>query len=317
MQSIINDKGAGRAPAGKVFMDSGAFSVYNGTMPYIDIPAYCNFLVELDGRDGLAYAVIPDVINDYEATKSNTIRFIDELNGRIDLKKIVGVIHCTQGIKKLIQDYQAVLDDLGITYLAIGGLAANENRSIRNLVINEAFKVLVRDKFRIHLLGIEVPKIIFNYKPDSVDSSSYLQFAVHFKLSYLDNDMEFNTILLSRTYPDQFLAIITKYKKMMKQLMLAKYPNINEDKLTRQLNRLADAPFIASLNLYYRRLLESMMQEQDKDFKFWTTLINFSNATELSPLWYGKILLTYYEYYLLSSKDGVDKLQKEGYGIVK
>lgn len=305
-----------RKPAGRLFIDSGAFSVFNGSMPYLDIPEYCNFLIELNKRDGLELAVIPDMVGNFAGTKANTVKFVDELNGRLPLEKIVGVVHCNHGMKYNVTEYCALLKDVGISYLAVGGIAGMDNRNIRDLILNEVFNVLDRDNFRVHLLGLENPKTLLHYLPESSDASSYLQSAKRYVLSYVDDNLNMKNLDLSIQDPIEWNRRATKYKKALANLIATYYDGINEDRLLNQINRLADTGFIACFNLFHRRLIETQVQEKYKDYRFWITEPHCLEATEAIALWYDMILVSYASFYQLDPVTACEQLAKKGYGLV-
>ena len=154
------------------FLDSGAFSVFTGTVGGIDIDQYIDFIKK---NKIITYAGL-DVIGDFKKTYENC-KYME----RHGLQPIPTFHYGSDfnELKKLCVEYD---------YIAIGGMAGNLKRKRNTLYkfVNDVFKTTKKKK--LHGFGVTSDKILKNFPFYSVDSTGWISAVRHRTVSYFNGD---------------------------------------------------------------------------------------------------------------------------------
>jgi hypothetical protein len=152
----------------KIFLDSGAFSVYTGKVK-IDIDNYISFIKKYE--DYLDVYANLDVIGDPEASYSN--------QKYMESKGLTPLPCFHQGSdEKYLRQY---LDE-GHTYIALGGLVGagvgiHLSKGLDRLFLYYFTDKEGKAKIKVHGFGITSLRLLFRYPWYSVDSSTWVKSA--------------------------------------------------------------------------------------------------------------------------------------------
>ena len=165
-----------------VFLDSGAHSVHTHFWDELPIDDYIHFVDHHHRKFKLIAS--PDVVGNTQATMDNFHYFNKRLSKEVPRSKILSVYHLQA---KEIHRFPEVLDysaEAGLKTIALGGaLGVGFNRQQKFLVLDEAYKKikLMGNVFRVHLFGIADPLSVSIFRPESVDSATYIHKAKYLK----------------------------------------------------------------------------------------------------------------------------------------
>lgn len=161
-----------RADGRKVFLDSGAFSMWS-LGAKVDIEAYCQYIKENDDiirkDDGVVLASVMDAIGDALGTYQNQKRM--EGLGVTPLP----CFHFGEDVRYL-EHYIANYE-----YITLGGMVAQSTWQLK-LWLDEIWEKYLTDgagrpKLKVHGFGLTTPELMRRYPWYSVDSSSWVQIA--------------------------------------------------------------------------------------------------------------------------------------------
>ena len=167
------------------FLDSGAYSVFTGKWDKLPIDSYIKFTSEYHKH--FCIVSVPDVIGDLDATIKNTDYFVKKTKCPKD--KIANVYHVNSGRINKFPDVISQTIDAGLTRLSIGGLVGYpKNRSL--VALEWIYNYLAKNniKLRTHIFGGGDPLTVKLFRPDSIDSASFIHAASGF--SYFDYDYD-------------------------------------------------------------------------------------------------------------------------------
>lgn len=162
------------------FLDCGAHSVHTGALEFLPMEEYIQWTSKYHQHFRIVAA--PDDIGDSEQTKKNTLEYAQRTEGIVPRKKLLPIYHLEA--RDVVRGYPMMLeyaDKLGCEWVAIGGALGRDrygrrmNADQKLICLEEIFRRFPRDRFKIHLLGITEPSIVRRFRPDSVDSSRFIQ----------------------------------------------------------------------------------------------------------------------------------------------
>lgn len=176
---------------GKLFLDSGAYSVRTGAIDKLDVTEYSKFVNSY--RKYCSRIASPDVIRDAKQTEINT-RLFASLVEPDCLHKIFTVYHCSDKSMTNLKNVIKYTEELGIGNLALGGLAgARLKKEEKRSVFRQIAEVLPNPEdrpFDVHMFGVMDMDPIKIIKPNTVDSASALAISKKYQLMTYDPKSE-------------------------------------------------------------------------------------------------------------------------------
>lgn len=178
---------------GPLFLDCGAYSAwaYNTAYTPDKIDSYLQFVHRYHHL--CAHIAAPDVIGDFDKTKANFDYFMGQLSSEVDRSKILTTYHVLPG---LISNFERTIEyskEAGLEWLALGGGAQATNSvqvmSLRGkmLLWQEIIRIFNRlnRPVKIHFFGDVPVYVVRSFKPDSMDSASFIIYSAHFEFHTL------------------------------------------------------------------------------------------------------------------------------------
>ena len=220
---------------GKAFLDCGAYSVLTGFWKELPITQYIDFV----GKQHESFRVIaaPDVIGDAKATAVNLKLFMENLPTQVDRAKIAYTYHLNDLDLTTYEKTLEYCKEQRIGWLAIGGLVAGNRNTVSLMVgIEEALRIKekVYPELKVHLFGGHNTEFIKNFRPDSVDSATYLQAAKNLGAIYFkDWDM------LKVNFPRNKVESNALGKKMLDELDI--WEGIDKEEFYREFKKTTQA----------------------------------------------------------------------------
>ena len=158
---------------GPAFLDCGAHSVFTGVWNELPIDDYIKFTDE--NHKYFQLVASPDVVGDTDNTTKNFEYFIKRT--KVPKEKILSVFHIqTRNIKRFEEVINYSLE-AGLSWIAIGGaLGVGFTKIQKILALEEVFKKLgqYKNPFKVHLFGIHHPENVKLFRPNSVDSATFI-----------------------------------------------------------------------------------------------------------------------------------------------
>lgn len=306
--SVFADEEDSHLPRlGPAFLDSGAFSVLTGTWDAIPLEDHLTFVCRY--YDSFEIIAAPDVIGSASQTFENLQWFVKQLKQHKMWKAIRKRIAFTYHV--LDRDFDTLYRMLDyatqqkIEWLAIGGIAATPgtNYAQRWSAIEVIMDIVRRNypNFKVHLFGGYQPEYIRYFRPDSVDSSTYLQAARVLSVAYYDG-WKLSKAAVPRTNDRQQLLFAADYCLMFD-------PDFGTRKgLADTLAELPDSARFWLVNALAVKSFETFVREEfDKPFKYWITadvgmqtyIRRFSSQVQqlFWEVWRDRCLLAYPSFY--------------------
>lgn len=263
---------------GTFFLDCGAYSVLTGIWDELPIDAYIQFVLNYHSKAALFVA--PDVIGSAEKTFTYLKYFVKHLQCRPEWESLVGKILLTYHLVDQDLDTLSEMTEwaysVGIRWLAIGGLVvtgvSNSSKlAALEVVLNRVYNEL-NLPFKLHLFGGSNLEFVRCFRPDSVDSASYLKKSQVLSLIRFDSALGELYTLNTQGYTntDQ-VAIIMR--------ILSDYDlGVDSEILKREVLKAPPAVRCMMSNLVVISGVESYMRDQVRKshFKYWVSLASSS-----------------------------------------
>lgn len=280
---IAGPDGDSRLPnLGPALLDCGAFSVLTGfweSLPTDDHVAFVR-----DHYDAFRVIAAPDVIGDACRTLENLQWFVEnlELMGvwQDVRKRVMITYHLVDKDPGTGREMLAWAAAKGIEWLAVGGIVVpGTTHDQRHIGIESVYDMVsaVGHPFKTHLFGGYHPDFIRHFKPDAVDSSTYIAAAKSLSMTYYDGWRMVKRPVSRRSESEQ-----------LNQILTAMYELGVEDPAptVSLLKRLPDGVRLWYLNaLGVVRFEEFVRRELNMpDFRYWVTI---DVSMPLAALRYG------------------------------
>jgi hypothetical protein len=258
---------------GPAFLDCGAYSVLTGFWESLPITDYVGFVHQHHQSFGIIAS--PDVIGSAPLTLENLEAFIQTAKQKKVWSKIKHKVIVTYHIGDRDFGTMTTMLDVawkaGIRWLAVGGIVTpGTNKQQRAIGISETMKAAYRHnkKWKIHLFGGYTPDLIRTFKPDSVDSSTYIWAAkVLGMVGY--RGWEMFKLNVDRKSEKVQLAQI-----MDRMLEMGYVPEGREEELHEGFRGMPDGVRLWLVNALGVVAFEHFVREHlmRPDFKFWITI---------------------------------------------
>lgn len=164
---------------GKAFLDCGAHTVSTGVWSELPIDSYIEFVNKHHNSFSLIAA--PDVIGNTQKTLENFQYFIKRVE--FDKSKIISVYHLQARELSRFDEVIEYSQEAGLNWIAIGGALGVGFTDLQKMLSLEAIYKKLKgagNKFNVHLFGIQDPQTIKLFRPNSVDSATFIQKAKSF-----------------------------------------------------------------------------------------------------------------------------------------
>ncbi len=167
----------------KAFLDSGAYSVVTGLWDKLPIDEYIAFTDKY--HDHFTIISVPDVIGDTKATMANVEYFLKRT--KVPKSKIANVYHVNSCNINIFPEIIQRSIDAGIGTISLGGLVGFPKKQAI-VALEWIFNYLHKNNIKIktHIFGGGDPMIVNLFRPDSIDSSSFLHAAKGFSYQLYD-----------------------------------------------------------------------------------------------------------------------------------
>lgn len=293
---------------GKAFLDCGAFSVLTGQWEALPIDAYIKFVDE--HADKFEIIAAPDVIGDAKATFANLRYFTSKLSARNRWdalkKKVIITYHLGDRDFDTLKNMLLFANEVGIEWVAIGGIVTpGTSIEQRFIGINEVIKQVrsTQHNFKVHLFGGYTPEYIRTFKPDSVDSSTYLQKARMLQLfRYAPETWKMTSISCPRTSTKEILDFVMAHFEPLYDLIGL----TDKEKLRNELRSLPDGVKFWVVNGLYMRLFEQEVRKTIPNFRYWMTVASLDDGIRygeyvsnflFTKMWRNASLVAYPSFY--------------------
>lgn len=165
---------------GKFFLDCGAYSVLTGSWAELPIDDYIEFVIRY--RSKIQVLAAPDVIGSASGTFEYLKKFVRVLQSRSEweslARRVLITYHLTDRDLDTFCEMAKWGYSHGVRWLAIGGIAGTGGSKEAKWAAIEEVTKLVYDElqlpFKLHLFGGSSLDFIYHFRPDAVDSSTYL-----------------------------------------------------------------------------------------------------------------------------------------------
>ena len=290
------------------FLDSGAHTKETGVWTELPIDAFIEFVNEYHHH--FCMIAVPDEIGDSKETEENVHYFMKRLSPEVPVEKVVGIYHIQCRSMKQLNRCIDYCKEYKLNKFALGGaLGGQFNEHQKMLVLQQCFQRIPRDLFWVHLLGVHAPQMVKLFRPDSVDSATFIQKAKHLEA------VKYNLPTWGKVQGELMPKGVTRpqlMKYMMKHLEshLLRLDNIlpivkDRDEVYRQIERIPDAAKFLLLNGL--RLLEYEEKVRDEllpHFRHFITcptnyLLNYSEIPRelLRHVWRERPLTSYSQFH--------------------
>lgn len=261
---------------GPAFLDCGAYSVMTGLWPELPLHDYYRYVAE--SHRYYATIAAPDVIGSMPQTFDNLKDFVFNLrtkygHGVWDAVKdrVAIAYHVTDKDFRTAENALRYAADNGVGWLCIGGIVAPGMNTIqRYIAIGETLNLVQRLNlnFKVHLFGGYEGEYIKVYKPDSVDSATYLQSAKVLTMAhYRSWDM------VKQDVPKEHYL---QNRMILNQARLLGLGDRDERaELEAVMNEIPDGVKLWLLNAWAVKKFEDWVRNQygqKPDFKYWITI---------------------------------------------
>lgn len=212
------------------FLDCGAYTVATGVWKELPLEDYINFACE--NHEHFELIALPDVVGDPAKTKEQSLEFARRTLGKIPREKLVPIYHIITGNIKYYLEMLQYAEEIGTKWVAIGsGVSGDYTALQRQIVFQEIFRNLDRSKFKIHLLGVSTPATIFQFKPDSVDSASFIIQGSNLSILKYTDDLKLHKVIkLQENTSDEIFDLSIKEIWVNRHLLETKFSSIEEMK---------------------------------------------------------------------------------------
>lgn len=207
---------------GTFFFDCGAYSVLTGVWNELPIDEHIQFVIKYHSAMRLLAA--PDVIGSTKKTFEYLKYFVKRLQGQDDwasiAPKVLITYHLVDKDLDTFSEMAIYAYGLGIRWLAIGGLVvpgvSNEEKWIGLKVVMDLVHTNLQLPFKLHLFGGTNLELVQSFRPDSIDSSSYLAKSQLLVLIRFDSVLGELLTLVTRGYTnpaqvDLIMNILSEY----------------------------------------------------------------------------------------------------------
>lgn len=241
---------------GSAFLDCGAYSVLTGQWDELPLSDYYTFVA--DHHQSFKLLAAPDVIGSARRTYDNLRAFIHAMKQAKVWSKIRGRVLVTYHLGDrdfgMMREMLAFAWDQGIRWLAVGGIVTPGTNLQQRITAIEAVTRQARlaHDWKIHLFGGYHPELIRIFRPDSVDSSTYIAAAKTLQ--------------------------ITGYRgwKMFKQSVSRKNEVLQLDQIMRRMDELGILPIGIRLAAENRTLIREELIGMPDGIRLW--LINVAGV---------------------------------------
>ncbi|MEE8114847.1 MAG: hypothetical protein V3T23_10910 [Nitrososphaerales archaeon] len=258
---------------GPAFLDCGAYSVMTGLWPELPLHDYYQYVAEY--HQYYATIAAPDVIGSMPDTFDNLVEFHSAMVEKgvwEDIRDRVALTyHVTDKDYATATKALKFADQAGVGWLSIGGIVApGMNTLQRYIAIGEILNLVQRLglKFKVHLFGGYEGEYIKAYKPDSVDSATYLQSA---KVLTMTHYRAWD--LVKQAVPKEHYL---QNRMLMNQARLLELGDRDERQdLFNVLDEIPDGVRLWLLNAWAVKKFEDWVRNQygqKPDFKYWITI---------------------------------------------
>lgn len=273
---------------GQGFLDCGAYSVLTGKFERLPINDYAVFTNETVKHWRIIAA--PDVIGSAKKTYVNLAEFVKLVSKEVREKTAITYHLGDRDLTALRKMLEFGWNN-DIRWLAIGGIVTPGSKHQERLIgINEILRIVrkeVKLPFRVHLFGGYTPEYIRVFRPDSVDSSTYLQKARMLHLFKYEN-WKMVSIAAPRDSEKALLDFIMTHFAQLYQL----FPDqLDKVELREELRKLPDGVKFWILNGLYMRLFEKQVRSTNPDFTYWMTVAALDDSARYGD-YVGNILFT-------------------------
>lgn len=296
------------APA---FLDSGAYSVSTGKFE-LDIDEYIRFTNK--NHKHFRLISVPDVIGNFQETVNNADYFLK--HSTAPREKITNVYHLTSGKLLKFPDIVKQSVDAGLETIAIGGMVGfPRNQAIVALewIYNYIHKNNV--PLKTHLFGGGDPMIVKLFKPDSIDSASFIHTACG--LSYLLYDFDNWKIKkdklsgIRKKYSRQYITDEAVEYLLQNSELILPFDNKANDRdyvyhAIENISEVEKVLLVSGLNV---RMFEKYAKKHlNYDFKYYVTFWDFNRfqslylASSYREVWRERTLIAYPEFRELSGR---------------
>lgn len=283
---------------GNFFLDCGAYSVLTGTWTKLPINEYIEFIIQY--QDRIQLLVAPDLIGSASGTFAYLKNFVKVLQSRnkweLVASRVLFTYHLTDRDLVTFSKMARWAYDHGIRWLGIGGIAGTGGSKEGKCAAIEAVTRLVysdlRLPFKLHLFGGSSVDFVRCFKPDSVDSASYLKKSRVLSLIRFDQALGELCTLNTQGYTN------TEQVKLIMSTLNEYDLGVNREVLKKELLKTPPAVRCMMSNLVVISGIESYMRSQVRKshFKYWVSLASSSFISVSSRHGYS-ISQVYYKYW--------------------
>lgn len=261
---------------GPAFLDCGAYSVLTGLWDEIPLRDYYRYVAE--NHQYYASIAAPDVIGSMPKTFENLKDFKFNLETKFGYgvweairEKVAVTYHVPDKDHKTAEDALRFAADIGVGWLCVGGIVApGMNSTQRFIGIGEILNLVHRLNldFKVHLFGGYEGEYIKAFKPDSVDSATYLQSAKVLTMTHYRG-----WELVKQPVPKEHHL---QNKMLMTQARLLSLGDRDErEELLAVMDEIPDGVRLWLLNAWAVKKFEDWVRNQygqKQDFKYWVTI---------------------------------------------
>lgn len=263
---------------GMFFLDCGAYSVLTGVWQTLPVDEYLKFVLKYHNK--IELFVGPDVIGSAEKTFTHLKYFVKHLQCHDEWEFLVGKILLTYHLVDKDLDTLSEMTEwayaAGIRWLAIGGLVvpgvSNASKlAALEVVLNRVYNEL-KLPFKLHLFGGTNMDFVQCFRPDSVDSASYLKKSQVLSLIRFDSVSGETYTLNTKGYTN------TEQVNLIVRILSDYDLSVDREGFKRELLKAPPAVRCMLSNLVVISGVEAYMRDQIQKphFKYWVSLASAS-----------------------------------------
>jgi hypothetical protein len=297
------------APA---FLDSGAYSVSTGKWDFLPLGDYIKFTDEYHKH--FRVISVPDVIGDTQATIENANYFFSHT--AVPRHKIANVYHVNSSNIRRFPEVVSQSIDAGISTISLGGLVGfPKNKAVVALDWIYNYLSKTNSPLKTHIFGGGDPMIVKFFRPDSIDSASFIHMAKGFSYHLYDYDnwkMKRDKLAGKRKFMDRKYITQESVDYLMEHsdLLLPFDENAdNREYVYKAVEGIADSDKVLLVNgLNVRRFEKYAREKLGYDFKHYVSYRGFDSYKNpyvysgFREIWRERPLNPYFEFWKVQGR---------------